>query len=150
VATQIRCHTVEIVLSSRDTKLLENLVLDLNKMILPAEAGLTAGMGGGDMPVCIKDFAGGANVMARVDPVFTESKFNPVPVRIIIDRKGKVKHIHFLSAFPDQAKAISDALSHWKFKSYVRDGVPVGVETGIMFGRAARPIGAQSGGASIE
>jgi hypothetical protein len=149
-ATQIRCHTVEIVLSSRDTKLLENLVLDLNKMILPAEAGLTTGMGGSDLPVCIKDFAGGANVIARVDPIFTESKFNPVPVRIIIDRRGKVKHIHFLSAFPDQAKAIGDALSQWKFKPYLRDGVPVEVETGIMFGRAARPIGAPAAGASIE
>ncbi len=150
VATQIRCHTVEIVLSSRDTKLLENLVLDLNKMTLPAEAGLTAGMGGGDMPVCIKDFASGANVIAKVDPVFTESKFNPVPVRIVIDRKGKVKHIHFLSAFPDQAKAIGDALNQWKFKPYLRDGAPVEVETGIMFGRVARPSGAQAAGASIE
>jgi hypothetical protein len=150
VATQIRCHTVEIVLSSRDTKLLENLVLDLNKMLLPPEAGLIAGTGGGDLPVCMRDYASGANVMAKVDPVFTESKFNPVPVRIIIDRKGKVKHTHFLSAFPDQAKAISDALDKWRFKPYARDGVPVEVETGIMFGRAARPIGSQATGASIE
>ncbi len=150
VATQIRCHTVEIVLSSRDTKLLENLVLALNKMTLPAEAGLSAGLGGGDRPVCMKDFASGANVIARVDPVFTGSKFNPVPVRIVIDRKGKAKHIHFLSAFPDQAKAISDALNQWKFKPYVRDGVPVEVETGIMFGRAARPSGAPIAGAAIE
>ncbi len=150
LATQIRCHTVEIVLSSRDTKLLESLVLDLDKMTLPADAGLTAGMGGGDVPVCVKDFANGANVIARVDPIFSQAKFNPVPVRIIIDKKGKVKHIHFLSAFPDQAKAITDALGQWRFKPYVRNGIPVEVETGIMFGRSPRPTGPQTAGAAVE
>ena len=56
LATEIRCHAVQIVLSSRDTKLLQSLMLDLNKMQLPAEAGPTAGTGGGDAPVCIKDY----------------------------------------------------------------------------------------------
>src|ERR1700722_8600031 len=31
VATEIRCHTVELVLTSRDTKLLESLLLDMDK-----------------------------------------------------------------------------------------------------------------------
>jgi hypothetical protein len=137
-ATEIRCHSVEIVLTSRDTKLLESLVLDLNKMRLPAESG-SAGAGGSTAPVCIKDYASDENVIARVDPIFTEHKFNAVPVRIIIDKEGKVKHIHFLSAFPDQAKITTDALKQWKFKPYKRDGHPVEVETGIMFGRALRP-----------
>jgi hypothetical protein len=88
--------------------------------------------------------------MAKVEPVFSQAKFNPVPVRIIIDKKGKVKHIHFLSAFPDQAKAISDALGQWKFKPYVREGVPVEVETGIMFGRAVRPMRPQAADAAVE
>jgi hypothetical protein len=56
-------------------------------------------------------------------------------VRVIIDKEGRVKHIHFLSAFPDQAKAISDALEQWRFKPYLRAGKPVEVETGLMFGR---------------
>ena len=66
-------------------------MLDLNKMELPTEAGPTAGTGGGDVPACIKDYASGENVIARVDPVFTEHRFNAVPVRIIIDkdRQGK-------------------------------------------------------------
>jgi hypothetical protein len=135
VATEIRCHAVQLVLTSRDTKLLESLILDLEKMKLPAEASPTVGAGGGDVPACVKDYASGENVIARVDPVFTERRFNSVPVRIIIDKEGKVKHIHFLSAFPDQAKAITDALQQWKFKRYLRDGQPVEVETGIMFGR---------------
>jgi hypothetical protein len=143
LATEMRCHAVEMVLASRDTKLLENLILDLDKMKLPVEASSTAGTDGGDVPVCIKDYASGDNVLTRLEPVFTEHRFNSVPVRIIIDREGKIKHIHFLSAFPDQAKAITDALEQWKFKPYRREGKPVEVETGIMFGRAqhvaARP-----------
>jgi len=133
-ATEIRCHTVELVLTSRDTKLLESLLLDMDKMKLPAETNPTTGSGG-DGLVCVKDYASGDNVIARVEPVFTEHRFNSVPVRIIIDKEGKVKHIHFLSAFPDQAKAITEALQQWRFKRYLRDGKPVEVETGIMFGR---------------
>jgi len=140
LATEIRCHTVEIVLTSRDTKLLESLMLDMNKMELPAEASPTVGTGGGDVPVCIKDYVSDENVIVRVDPIFTERTFNPVPVRIIIDKTGKVKHVHFLSAFPDQAKTITDALHQWKFKPYLRNRQPVEVETGIMFGRAPRLI----------
>ena len=109
-------------------------------MTLPAEAGPISGKGGGDVPVCIKDYAGGENVMERIDPVSGERRFNPAPVRIIIDKQGKVKHIHFLSAFPDQVKAITDALFQWRFRPYLRDGKPVEVETGIMFGRAPRPV----------
>jgi hypothetical protein len=139
LATQIRCHTVEVVLTSQDTKLLENLVLELNKMKLPAEAGPTAGTGGGAVPVCIKGYANKEHVLERVEPVFTDRKFNAVPVRIIIDREGKVKHIHFLSAFPDQAKAVTEALEKWRFKRYLIDGKPVEVETGIMFGRQRQP-----------
>ncbi|HZR28568.1 MAG TPA: hypothetical protein VFA71_07290 [Terriglobales bacterium] len=150
VATQIRCHTVEIMLTSQDTKLLQSLILDMEKMKLPEEAGPTAGTGGGAAPVCIKDYAREQNVIERVDPVFTEHKFNPVPVRIIVDKKGKVKHIHFLSAFPDQAKAISDALAQWKFRPYLRGGQPVEVETGIMFGRAPQPAISQAGEQATE
>ncbi len=150
LATQIRCHTVELVLTSQDTKLLQGLVLDMNKMELPAEASPTAGTGGGAVPVCIKDYASDENVIARVDPVFTEHLFNPVPVRIIIDKGGKVKHVHFLSAFPDQTKTITDALQKWKFKPYFRDRQPVEVETGIMFGRAPRPTAAPAGSQATE
>jgi hypothetical protein len=150
VTTEIRCHAVDIVITSRDTKLLENLLLNLNQMKLPTEASPTGGAGGGAVPVCIKDYATEKNVITRVDPVFSEHKFNPVPVRLIIDKEGKVKHIHFISAFPDQAKAISDALGQWKFKPYVRDGHAVEVETGIMFGRAAYPMARKPEGRATE
>jgi hypothetical protein len=150
LATEIRCHALQIVLTSRDTKLLESLVLDLNQMKLPAEAGPTAGTGGGAVPVCIKDYATDENVITRVDPVLTEHRFNPVPVRIIIGKEGKVKHIHFLSAFPEQAKAITDALQQWKFKPYLLGGKPIEVETGIMFGRSTYPTKTAASERAIE
>ena len=148
--TQMRCHTVEIVMSSRDTKLLKSLLLGMDKMTLAGDTSLTSGNGGGTVPVCVKDYAGGKNVITRVDPVFTEAKFNPVPVRIIIDKQGRVKHIHYLSAFESQAKAIGEALGQWRFKPYVVGGVPVEVETGIMFGRGARNRRPEPGSGATE
>jgi len=150
LATQIRCHMVQFVFTSRDDKLVESLIHEMDKMTLPAEAGPISGRGGGDVPVCIKDYARGENVIERVEPVFAERRFNPVPVRIIIDKEGKVKHVHFLSAFPDQAKVIWDALSQWRFKPYLRDGHPVEVETGILFGRAPRLAAQPSTSAGTE
>jgi len=140
LATQIRCHMVEFIFTSRSTELLETLTQEMNKMALPADAGPISGRGGGDVPMCIRDYASDENVLERVDPVFTEHRFNPAPVRIIIDKEGKVKHLHFLSAFPDQAKAISDALAQWRFRPYLHDGKPAEVETGILFGRAPQRI----------
>jgi hypothetical protein len=138
LATQIRCHMVQFVFTSRDVKLIENLIRDMDALSLPPEAGAIAGTGGGDVPVCLKNYARDENIMERDDPVFTERRFNSVPVRIIIDKEGKVKHIHFLSAFPDQAKAISDALAQWRFRPYLRNRQPVEVETGILFGHPPR------------
>lgn len=136
LATQIRCHTVEITLMGRNPKALQDLVLDMsNKMKLPAEASSTGGTGGGDVPVCIKDYAAD-NVLQRVEPVLAQRRYNPIPVRIIIDKAGKVRHIHFLSAYPEQEKVIGDALKQWQFRPYERNGQRFEVETGIMFGAA--------------
>jgi hypothetical protein len=150
LATEVRCHAVEIVLSSQDTKLLERLVVDLDWMKLPAEANPTSGTGGGGFTFCVKDYATDDHILARVEPVFTQHRFNPVPVRIIVDKTGAVKHIHFLSAFPDQAKAITDALHQWKFKPYVRDGKPAEVETGISFGASPFPAVRKASSSSVE
>ena len=136
LATEIRCHTVQIVMSSRDTKLLEGLVKDMDKMKLPAEAGPSAGAGGGPAPVCVKNYVNSKTLATKVDPTLPEHRFNPIPVRIVIDKEGRVKHIHFISAFSDQSQAITEALGQWRFKPYLVDGKPVEVETGIMFGRS--------------
>jgi hypothetical protein len=143
LATQIRCHVVEFTFTSRDPQLVETLVQDLNKMKLPLRADPAIGTGGGGVPVCIKDYTAGGNVLHKVDPILTDRKFSPIPVRIIISKTGTVEHIHFLSAFPEQAKIISEALEQWKFKPYVLNGEAMEVETGILFGyrSEARPPG---------
>lgn len=135
LATEIRCHAVEFVFTSRDTKLAESLIQGMKTIDW---SRLTGGTGGGEVPVCIKDYASDETVLEREDPVLTERKFNSIPVRVIIDKQGKVKHIHFLSAFPEQATTITDALWRWRFRPYLRDGQPVEVETGILFGRTPR------------
>src|SRR6516162_7144996 len=149
-ATEIRCHAVQIILTSRDTKLLENLIQGMDKMKLSVDASPTGGAGGGTVPVCIANYARDENMTLRIDPVLTEHRFNSVPVRIIIDKEGNVKHIHFLSAFADQSKAITDAVVQWKFKPYRRNGEPVEVETGVLFGRLQDPLAHPAAGASIE
>jgi hypothetical protein len=131
LATQIRCHMLQFVFTGRSVGQMQRVIANVNSMVLPMQAG---------NPVCVKDFASAENVIAREDPVFSEPRFNAVPVRIIIDTQGKVKHIHFLSAFPDQAKSITDALAKWRFKPYAPAGSPVEVETGLMFGRAPRAL----------
>jgi len=52
----------------------------------------------------------------------------------VIDATGKVKYIHFISSFPEQARVITDALQQWRFKPYVSNGKALEVETGISFG----------------
>ena len=132
--TQIRCHAVQFTFTGRNPQMMESLVQGLDKMQLPSDTDPASGTGGGSEPVCVKDYASGSNVTHRVDPVLPGHKFNPIPVRVTIDKKGKVKHIHIISAFPDQAKIITDALMQWEFKPYIVKGQPVEVETGIMFG----------------
>ncbi|HET7870973.1 MAG TPA: hypothetical protein VFL42_00565 [Terriglobales bacterium] len=134
LTSQVRCHTVEFMFTSRDAELLELLVQGLNRMTFAEDAGASAGRKSGNVPVCIKNYASGENVKHKVDPVFTDRRFNSIPVRVIIDKQGKVKHVHVISAFPDQAKVITDALLQWEFKPHVVNGEPVEVETGIIFG----------------
>lgn len=120
LATEVRCHLVKIVFTGRDPKVLESMVQDMERMKLPDES---------ESPACIADYALGDKVTWKVAPGAFEKKYNPIPVRLIIGKNGKVKHVHVLSAFPDQARSITDALLQWRFKE--RD---TEVETGIMFG----------------
>jgi Gram-negative bacterial TonB protein C-terminal len=140
LATEIRCHTVEFVFMNRDPVTLGNIVRQMSILKLSKEGGASEATGGDGVPVCIKDYASNGAIIERLSPVFSQPRFNLVPVRIIIDKRGRVKHIHFLSAFPDQRQAIGDALSQWRFKPYLRNGQPVEVETGIMFGPAPHPM----------
>jgi len=128
LATEIRCHVVQFIFTGSSQKSVERLAANMKSPVQPA----------GDVPTCLKDFATPDTVVEREDPVFSEARFNPIPVRIVIDKEGRVKHIHFLSAFPEQAKSVEEALSQWRFKPYLLRGQPVEVETGLLFGRSAR------------
>jgi hypothetical protein len=132
LATEIRCHVVQFILTGSSPKTMERLDESMKTVIQPI----------GDAPRCLKDYATPDTLIEREDPVFSEPRFNPVPVRIVIDKEGRVKQIHFLNAFPEQATSVSDALSQWRFKPYLLDGQPVEVETGLLFGRSARPSAA--------
>jgi hypothetical protein len=134
LATQIRCHTVQFTFTSIDPSVIEHLVAGMGDMTLPIEAGVSSGKGGGEAPLCVKDYASGGNVLNRVDPILTDRRFNSIPVRVVIDTSGKVKNIHFISSFPEQARTIGDALQQWRFKPYMLNGKAVEVETGILFG----------------
>jgi hypothetical protein len=134
-ATEVRCHVVEFIFVSTNPLRMADLLKSMSSIRLPSTAGVHAGTGGGEAPLCIKDYASADNILERVEPLPTEPRYNTIPVRIIIDRQGRVRHIHFLRAFPDQAKAITDALLQWRFKPHLLDGRPVEVETGIVFGR---------------
>jgi len=128
LATEIRCHVVEFVFTGSNARSLDRLTAGMNTMLRQS----------GSAPVCIKDLANSDKLLEREDPVFIEPRFNQVPVRIVIDKEGKVKHMHFLSAFPEQARSVADALSEWRFKPHLVNGEPVEVETGLLFGRAPR------------
>lgn len=145
LTTEIRCHAVQFQFTSRDPQLAEIMVQQLAK----AAVGETSASGLTPAPVCIKNYATGDNVLQKVVPVFTGRKFNRIPVRIIIDKYGKVKYIHVISAFPEQTKAINDALLHWEFRPYRINGKAVEVETGILFGTQPLQPGAAQRSAQV-
>jgi len=128
--TVVRCHIVAIKITSRFPEIFKKLDDNMAQLSLLDIANPAAG--GGPVPVCVKDYASDATVIHRVDPVLGPL-FAQIPVRFVIDTKGKVKHIHVLNSLQDQAKAIEDALAQWVFKPYVQNGQPVELETGILF-----------------
>lgn len=127
LATEIRCHVVEFIFTSGTTAVIKSLVHDFGNATFSTPTA----------PLCVGDYATEANVIETVEPVLYEHRFHPIPVRVVIGKEGKVEHIHFLSAFPSEAKSITEALAQWRFKPYTSEGHPVELETGILFGRAA-------------
>ena len=119
-ATESRCHMVQFVFTSQDTKLLDSLVENLKAIDLRTAD---------DTPRCVANYVRPENVVFKVDPVLNDTKFNPIPARIIIGKNGKVRHVHLLSAFASQAQVVTDALMQWRFKPAEAE-----IETGVLFG----------------
>ncbi|HEX9982224.1 MAG TPA: energy transducer TonB [Thermoanaerobaculia bacterium] len=121
LTTDTRCHALTFTFTGTETAILDD-----------AEKGLANVALGADAPACVNDYARD-HTLVRTTPDFVQ-RYNTIPVRVIIDTEGKIRHAHLLSAFPEQSKAILTALQEWRFKPYLRDGKPVEVETGIIFG----------------
>lgn len=122
LSTDTRCHALTFIFTGTDTAALDSAERGLNAVSLPRAA-----------PACVNDYARD-HVLAKTDPRFDTHRFNTIPVRILIDANGRVKHVHVLSAFPEQSQAILAALQTWRFKPYRINGKAVTVETGLVFG----------------
>jgi hypothetical protein len=127
LATQIRCHAVQFTFTSTSSEVIDQQIAAMRGM----KFGATS-------PLCVKGYN---SIVTRVDPIITDRRFNSIPVRVVIDTSGRVKFIHFISSFPDQARTITEALQQWRFKPYVSNGKVVEVETGFLFGvQPNRPL----------
>jgi hypothetical protein len=126
--TESRCHAVSFNLTSRDPELLADLAFSVDKLSSARKRD-----SGASVPYCIENYAVPENLLQRVEPAPVGPKFTPIPVRIIVDTEGSVKHIHVIRATPEQRKSIEDALRQWKFKPYRLNGRVVEIETGLMF-----------------
>ena len=129
LSTDTRCHALTFTFTGTDT-----VVLDA------AERGLSTVSFPRATPACVSDYASGDNVVAKTDPSFDTHRYNTIPVRVIVDAKGRVKHVHVLSAFPEQSQAIISALRTWRFKPYRLNGKAMPIETGLVFGTPPRRI----------
>jgi hypothetical protein len=126
VVTELRCHSVIFSLTSNRSQQIENLAASLNKISFAAA-------GDARWPVCVKDYAVASNIRHRVNPELTGPRYASVPVRLIVGANGKVAHVHTIAGFPEQKKSVAAALSQWEFKSYLVNGRPAEVETGVLF-----------------
>jgi hypothetical protein len=123
--TDTRCHALTFTFTGSDTAVLD-----------AAEKAMAGLVLGGDAPACVNDYARD-HLVERTTAAFHQ-RYNTIPVRVILDAEGKVKHAHLLSAFPEQSEPILKALRDWRFEPYVVGGKAVEVETGLVFGRPSR------------
>ena len=119
LSTDARCHALTFTITGADDAALD-----------AAEQAMRGVSLGGKAPLCQSGYD---EIVEKTEPRFT-NRYNTIPVRVIIDTRGRVKHAHLLSAYPEQSKAILDALRNWRFKPYRVGGKAVEVETGIVFG----------------
>src|SRR5262245_22820163 len=133
VATEIRCHLVSVTLTTRSPDEREALVQSLDRL---------ASIGKRAAPVCIRDYAAGEQVVHKVEPAELSSSPMAIPVRIIINGDGTVKHVHVIRAAEAQRKTIEEALRQWTFKPHTIAGQPVQMETGLAFGGSRKVSGA--------
>jgi TonB-like protein len=126
--TEIRCHFVSFNLTARSPEHLASLAMSLNGLSTAAGPDATP-----SVPLCVKDYAVAENILLRVEPAAVGPKFRPIPVRLVIDSGGSVKHVHVIHASDEQRGSIEQALRQWKLKPPRVDGKAVEIETGLIF-----------------
>jgi hypothetical protein len=126
-AIEIRCHVVTFNLTSRDPELLASLARSLDNLGSVRKEEISD-----PVPECLRDYAS-ENILHRVEPEGVGAKAASIPVRMIVATDGSVKHVHVIRASAAQRRNIEEAVRQWKFKSYVKQGHPGEVETGMMF-----------------
>jgi hypothetical protein len=127
IAIEIRCHVLTFNLTSQDPEFLASLVRSLDNLASVRKKTSDS------VPECLRDYATSENVVHRVEPDDVGAKAVSIPVRMVVATDGSVKHVHVIRASAAQRRNIEEALRQWKFKSYVRQGRPVEVETGMTF-----------------
>jgi hypothetical protein len=144
ISMESRCHILSFNITTRDRNLLAVLVNGVDSVSLAAIGK------GGSPPPCIQDYAADNNILHKVNPTAVGPEFVPIPVRVIADADGNVKHVHVIHATPEQRRSIEEALYQWKLKPYEIDGHPSPVETGLIFKFTAGSTVEVSGGAAGE
>ena len=127
---EIRCHLVSFNLTTREPEVLSDLAHTLDKLSYATgkRADPTS------FPVCDKGYASAENIVRRVEPKDASGpRFAPVPVRVIIDRDGMVKHIHVIHSSDEQRRSSEDALRQGTYKPPRVNGRAVAMETGLTF-----------------
>ena len=148
-ATEIRCHTLIISITSGSKETIAGLVQSLQKMTFSPEVR-SGGSSRSDAPnpawpLCLRDYVSAADTVHKVDPEMTGPRYGSVPLRIIIGADGKIEHVHAIAGFPEQIQSVTGALVQWEFKPYMVDGKPVAVETGLLFQFPKAPQQRESG-----
>ena len=126
--TEIRCHFVSFNLMARSPELLADLARTLSNLSAAEETAASP-----SVPLCVRDYAVSENILQRVEPAVVGPRFTSIPVRIVIDREGSVKHIHVIHASDEQRRSVEEALRGWQCCPPRVDGRAVEIETGLLF-----------------
>jgi len=122
IVTEIRCHLVSITMTAQSSDEREGVVQSLDRLTFATKRAV---------PVCIRDYAAGDQVIRKVATTDIAQSPMPIPARIIIGSNGAVRHVHVIRATDAQRKGIEQALRQWTFKPHTINGRAVEVETGL-------------------
>jgi hypothetical protein len=125
--TKVRCHFVSFNLTAKSPEVLSALVLSLNNLGPASDADARR-----VDPMCVGHYADTQHLLTRIDPAAVSPSFIPIPVRVVINPDGSVKHVHVIRATTGQRESIEKALGQWKMKPREADAPVSEIETGLL------------------